>query len=95
MQAITAEHLAEMKKSCAFMLALYEIIEPIFVCLVSEEELKMIHRRFRRLDTTKTGRCFGISFVFTFFISLGSLSLDQFLAIPELEHNPLVTLTSL
>ena len=40
----------------------------------SEDDLRRLHRRFRKLDTTKSG----------------TLALEEFLAIPELEHNPLV-----
>src|ERR1700730_10930153 len=41
---------------------------------VTDNELKRLFRKFKRLDTDKSG----------------SLSVSEFLAIPELEHNPLV-----
>lgn len=40
----------------------------------SESELKRLFRKFKKLDTDKSG----------------SLSINEFLALPELEHNPLV-----
>jgi serine/threonine-protein phosphatase 2B regulatory subunit len=40
----------------------------------TEDELKRLHRRFRKLDTDASG----------------TLSPDEFMAIPDLEHNPLV-----
>ncbi len=43
-------------------------------CVVSKQELKRLFRRFKKLDTDKSG----------------TLSVPEFLAIPELEHNPLV-----
>ena len=41
---------------------------------VTDDELKRLFRRFKRLDTDRSG----------------ALSVTEFLAIPELEHNPLV-----
>jgi len=41
----------------------------------TDDDLNRLHRRFRRLDTDKSG----------------ALSITEFLAIPELEHNPLVS----
>lgn len=44
------------------------------VFAVTDDELRRLFRRFKRLDTDKSG----------------ALSITEFLAIPELEHNPLV-----
>jgi len=56
--SLTAEQLEEMKNASEF----------------TDGELKRLFRKFKRLDTDKSG----------------SLSVSEFLAIPELEHNPLV-----
>ena len=46
----------------------------IFYCVVTDAELRRLFRKFKRLDTDHSG----------------TLSVTEFLAIPELEHNPLV-----
>jgi len=40
----------------------------------NDDEIKRLHRRFKKLDTDKSG----------------TLTLDEFKKVPELEHNPLV-----
>lgn len=41
---------------------------------VDEEEIRRLHKRFKKIDTDKSG----------------GVSLDEFLAVPYLMHNPLV-----
>ena len=41
---------------------------------VDEDELRRLHRRFRKIDTDKSG----------------GVSLEEYLAVPYLQHNPLV-----
>lgn len=58
----------------------YQVTNPcLYTCAyddfsVTDAELKRLFRKFKRLDTDKSG----------------TLSVSEFLAIPELEHNPLV-----
>ncbi len=58
----------------ALVLFSYSRITLFSVSQVTQEELVRLFRKFRKLDTDKSG----------------SLSAEEFMAIPELEHNPLV-----
>jgi len=51
-----------------------EEMKTVTNCKFNEAELRRLYRRFKFLDTNKNG----------------TLSVDEFLRIPELEHNPLV-----
>ena len=46
----------------------------IFLTLVDAEELKRLGKRFRKLDTDNSG----------------TLSIEEFMSLPELQQNPLV-----
>ena len=50
------------------------LLTPLFFITVSEEELRRLGKRFKKLDIDKNG----------------TISIEEFMSLPELQQNPLV-----